>query len=174
MNLKEFRELNCFDTPENVTIDRLYVKDVIAQMRVFADNIIQAYDRSEQLGTTSLDGKFIFDGIKSNLNDYVQAFLDIVAALISMDVAGRKVTSLSQAIRYYTSSREGISVDCLKWIEYLQRRNELMHEYYNYEFMNYELRSTLQNYGDCVKELVNMLEEDVKNAGCSKLRVNRK
>ena len=57
------------------------------------------------------------------------------------------------------------SDDCRKWIEFLQRRNDLVHEYYNYEFMADELKTALLNYSDCVQELVDSLYENAKQQG---------
>ena len=144
------------------TRKRYTVEDALSDMVIFGNKILDAYDITQKHGSASLEMQLIFDSIKANLNDYVQGFLDVVAVLFvaSEKTSGEKICSLRQAIRFYTSTYTNYSEDCGNWIEFLQRRNELIHEYYNHEFLNEELRIALSKYSDCVKELIVSLHEN--------------
>lgn len=167
MDLKDLKTLDSFDGESVTRCDRFLVEDSLSHMRHFGNRIVEAYDYVIKNGETSLTSQFVFDSIKGNLNDYVQAFLDVAAVLYanSEKSRGEKLTSIRQAIRFYTSSYTNYSDDCGRWIEFLQRRNELIHEYYNYEFMTDELKTALLNYSDCVQELVDSLYENAKEQG---------
>lgn len=167
MNLKDLKGSDALRKDEIIKNERLLVEDSLSHMRYFGKKVVEAYDYVVKNGDTSLIAQFVFDSIKGNLNDYVQAFLDVTAVMYANTdkSRGEKLMSIRHAIRFYTSNYSNYSDACGKWIEFLQRRNELIHEYYNYEFMTEELKTALLNYSDCVLELVDSLYQNVKNEG---------
>lgn len=167
MDLKDLKKINSFDGGSVTKCDRLLVEDALSHMTHFGNKVVEAYDYVVKNGETSLTSQFVFDSIKGNLNDYVQAFLDVTAVLYanSEKSRGEKLTSIQQAIRFYVLCYSNYSDDCRKWIEFLQRRNDLIHGCYNYEFRADELKTALLNYSDCVQELVDSLYENAKQQG---------
>lgn len=135
------------------------VGSALINMRFFATRMIKGYEHYEVHGDLSIEDQLIFDSIKSNLNDYVQAFLDIAVGLSSVD--GHYFDTLRGAIKYYANYGEKLSTEGRNWLIFLQRRNDLVHEYYNLEFLNEELKKTLKDNLQGVMELVEALERSV-------------
>ena len=166
MNISDLKGLSSFKQNTSNVGHRFLAEDAIANMSYYGNRILEAFDYISVNGDNSLEGQLIFDSIKGNLNDYVQAFIDIVSVLFVNDRSTKmqKISSLRQTIRYFEASYIDYSDECRHWLEFLQRRNELVHEYYNYEFLNEELKRALTNYSSGIMELVEYLRSILQNA----------
>lgn len=65
------------------------------------------------------------------------------------------------AVRAFRSEFD-LPYDLNRWTEFLIRRNDLIHDYFNYEFLNVELENALHNYLDCATELIDFLERELE------------
>lgn len=172
----DLRKMGSFERQEALDKQRLTVEVVMTNFRFFAKRILDAYAEYQCMDNTSTLATYVFDSIKSNLNEYVQAFMDIVPilAISEGDARAYQFDSLRSCLRYVLSSFSDISMDCKAWLEFLQRRNEIEHEYYNYAYFNEVLKSTLLNYSDGIMELVEYCQKVIDLNDLSQLRVSRK
>ena len=147
--------------------DRLTVNIALDSMRRDAERILYAIDKMRKLDENSADYQMSLDSSKFCINEYVQAFVDVVSVIYINCEKGSNIhtESLRSVIRFFTSYGFQYSADCGKWIEFLIRRNDLVHEYYNYEFLNEELKSSLVTYEDCIMELIGVLDKIVVELG---------
>lgn len=81
--------------------------------------------------------------------------------------------SLRSVIRNYTSEFTDLDNDTNGWLSFCQRRNDLIHQYYNYDFMNEELIDALANYNKGVLGLVEHLNSKCMEAGILKMVINK-
>lgn len=167
MKLNELKEMSGFKDAEQV--NRFTVRSAIANMRFHANRILAAWKLYHEKDANTIEAQLIFDSIKGNLNDYVQAFTDIAVVLLE---GSTPLDTLSSVIRAYSSTYDDLSRDAGKWLDFLHRRNSLVHEYYNYEFLSDELKTALTNYDTGILELVDSLELHVKEE--NKLQVEIK
>lgn len=154
MKLEDLKTMGSFSEIEKV--ERKTVEMSIINMRYFADKIKKGFEFYQLNDKMEFAAQITFDGIKQNLNDYVQAFLDVVIVLCP----GR-IDSLRSAIRAFRSEFD-LPYDLNRWTEFLIRRNDLIHDYFNYEFLNVELENALHNYLDCATELIDFLERELE------------
>lgn len=176
MKFNDLNRMSSFGQSEAINRQRLTVELVMTNFRFFAKKMLDAYDEYQHMDENSHLSVYVFDSIKSNLNGYVQAFMDIVPilAIPEGDADAYQFDSLRACLRYVLSSFQNISDDCKKWVEFLQQRNEIEHEYYNYEYFNEVLRISLLNYSEGVMELVDFCQEVVDTNNLNQLRVTRK
>lgn len=158
MNLKELKAFS----GENITEikPRYTLQDSLTSMGVFANGILEAFDytRNHFEEKNMLTYKFALDSIKVNVTDYTEAFLQSMIVIANADSDSRynQLSTLRAVIRYFTSYCE-VPESCQRWVEYLQKRNELVHEYNSYEFMTDELYSAVLNHVDDIVFLVDYL-----------------
>lgn len=176
MKFNDLNKMSSFGQSEVISGQRLTAELVMTNFRFFAKRMLDAYDEYRHMDANSHLAVYVFDSIKSNLNGYVQALMDItpILAIPEGDADAYQFDSLRACLRYILSSFPNLSSDCKKWVEFLQQRNEIEHEYYNYEYFNEVLRTSLLNYSDGVMELVNFCREVVDTNNLSQLRVTRK
>lgn len=100
----------------------------------------------------------------------MQAFTDITVILLS---GSTPLDSLNSVIRAYSSQYDDVSADGRNWLNYLHRRNSLVHEYYNYEFLSDELKTILINCESGIFELIENIEKHVEEENKMQCVINK-
>lgn len=175
MDLKDLKKMSSFPEINEINKERLTVHRVLINFRFFGTRIIKFYE-----SYCNTEDEFQKDcyltAVKSTVNDYVQCFIDIVPvlAVINKEENAYPFDSLSSVLRYFVSTYGSISPDTKGWLEFLQNRNKLEHEYYNFEYLNHEMKIALYNYSKGVMELIDFCENILKSHNYLEYRIRRK
>lgn len=110
----------------------------------------------------------MLDAIKNNFNDYAQIFLDLVL-VVCEDYA---VNSLNSAVRAFISKFEPDEPE-LSFVNFLNERNSIVHEYYNREFLEERIRSLLSNYMDGALGVVTIFEKYVTKNHLADVKIRK-
>lgn len=97
--------------------------------------------------------------LNSRFNQFTQAFKDIVA-FIQIE-SGETLRSGSLGYFRRTLEAKGIkySKEAREVLEFLQRRNDLVHDYFNASKLNYELVKMVATYGKGFGDLAEAIED---------------
>lgn len=159
MQFSDLKKVSSFSS-ESKPVHKLTVEVVITEMRYFGKRIDENMRKWELVDVNSSDYANCYDLVKSNLESYAMAFMDLVPVFAySVDSSTQALTSLRSCIRYFLSTYSGFSDDCKHWIEFLQIRNDLAHRYYNHEFLCEETAKVSFNYREGVMELVDFCQK---------------
>lgn len=95
----------------------------------------------------------------SRFNQFTQAFKDIVA-FIQIE-SGEMLRDSSRGYFRCTQETKGIkySTEAGEVLEFLQRRNDLVHDYFNAAKLNYELVKIIATYGRGFGDLAEAIED---------------
>lgn len=149
MKLEELKEVNCFDN--QIIESKLTIEKALINIEFFAKRLLKAFNYYNQCDCNSYEAQLAIGDMRDNINSYVQAFIDITMVVLDVGVCD----SLRHIIREYTSTYLDLNYETAKWLDFCQRRNDLIHRYYSYDFMNEELLSALTTYEEGVMGLVN-------------------
>lgn len=167
MNIGEMQCSSVFSNNEKEKVSYTAGNAVI-NMRFYARKLTRDFDDYQTLDKSDKYAIITFDAIRANMNDYVQTFIDAVSALCYSPA-----NSLRSLVRSFTSEYD-LSRELNAWVEFLVRRNDLIHDYLGRDFLNEELYNALFNYEDCVMELVDFIENELKEKGLLNVKVHRK
>lgn len=112
--------------------------------------------------------------MNSRLNLIAQSFQDVMAY-----IGIKEGWSGSYHLSYFVSKYSTLDIDKTdeenQAIDFLLRRNDLVHDYFNIEKINYELVKALSSYGEGYKQIANHLRDYCyKNYQREKLEKNIK
>ena len=166
-NLSELKKMAGFN--QNEATDRLTIEKAITNFRFYGKRILKSYEYYIQHDPNLYETQVYMGDMRDNVNSYVQAFIDVTLTLLDM----RMCDSLRSIIRNYTSEFTDLDDDTNGWLSFCQRRNDLILQYYNYDFMNEELISALANYNKGVLGLVEHLNSQCVEAGILNVVINK-
>ena len=109
----------------------------------------------------------LFSAIRDNLNNYVQTFMDCVIVLC--DSPSGTIRSL---IRSFLFKYE-LDEDMRSWVEFLIRRNDLIHDYLSYDFLNEELYNALLNYSQCALKLAQFISQEMQHRNLLEVKIRK-
>lgn len=168
MNIQDLRKINSFKSADESNDTRRYTAgNAAVNMLFYAKELFRNFEDYEKADKNSRIAQVLFSAIRDNLNNYVQAFMD--CAIVLCDSSS---TTLRSLIRSFLSEYEMLG-DMKSWVEFLIRRNDLIHDYLSYDFLNDELYNALLNYSDCVIELADFIQRELKNKGLLDTKVRR-
>lgn len=119
------------------------------------------YYRSRMVSKTDLyfasnneeDKLDYLESISFNLNYFTQSFMDILD-IIQLHRGEAYCDSLSSYIRYFKKLNLGNEYNEDEALDFLITRNEMIHDYYEFDALGYELTTNLLNYGKGLEEIV--------------------
>ena len=168
MNIQDLRKINSFKSADESKDTRRYTAgNAAVNMLFYAKELFRNFEDYEKADKNSRIAQVLFSAIRDNLNNYVQAFMD--CAIVLCDSSS---TTLRSLIRSFLSEYEMLG-DMKSWVEFLIRRHDLIHDYLSYDFLNDELYNALLNYSDCVIELADFIQRELKNKGLLDTKVRR-
>lgn len=141
--------------------------NAVINMRFYAKELLRDFEDYQRIDKSDRQSVTTFNSIRANMNDYVQTFIDAVSALCYSPA-----NSLRSLIRSFTSKYD-LNRELNGWVEFLVRRNDLIHDYLGKEFLKEELYNALLNYEDCVMELVDFIEAELKSKNLLDVRVHK-
>ena len=151
MNLSELRNLSAFTEPKRIS--EFTVGQCLTNLKYYGQRITSIYSQYELQDSKSDSAIIMLDAIKNNFNDYVQVFIDIVLIVCDDSV----VNSLGSAVRAFISKFNPKEPE-LSFVNFLNERNSIIHEYYNREFLDERIRMLLSNYADGALGIVRILD----------------
>ena len=167
MNLNELQHSSVFSSEEKEQTSYT-AKNAIVNMRFYAKELIRDFKDFQELEASGRLATVTFNSIRANMNDYVQTFVDAVSALCY-----NPANSLRSLVRSFTSEYD-LNTELNAWVEFLIRRNDLIHDYLGRDFLNEELYNALLNYEDCVIELVDFIEAGLKSKNLLNVKVHKR
>lgn len=153
-NLKEYGfEV---ETPKDVEKTVLNSLQLLKQQ---AGKILDAYDDYCTTDSDRLKDTFA-DAMNTRINHFVQAFKDILS-YIELKQHG---FIQGESLRYYRRAYENLESvkkdgEIEKVLEFLQMRNNLVHDYFNIAKLNYDMIKGVSNFGNGFKELAEEIEK---------------
>ena len=98
------------------------------------------------------------DSISSTYNNIIQNFMDLID-VIQINNQEAPCTSLRSYIRFYDSLDFPTSTDEKEMLYYFTSRNELIHDYMDYEYLADDTAKKIDNYGQGLDHIINHLEK---------------
>ncbi|MDO5424859.1 MAG: hypothetical protein Q4F41_14150 [Eubacteriales bacterium] len=99
------------------------------------------------------------EAMNSYLNHITQAFRDIMAYILINDGA----SAYSESLSFYVAKYFTLDINCTpeaeKAVNFLNRRNDLVHDYFNISKRNYELARAVASYGEGFRQMAESLKE---------------
>lgn len=167
MNLNELQRSSIFSSKEKEQTG-CTAKSSIVNMRFYAKELISNFKYFQELDASGRLAVITFDAIRANVNDYLYSFVDAVSALCY-----NPANSIKSLVRSFTSEY-GLNTELKAWVEFLVRRNDLIHDCFGRVFLNEELYNALLNYEDCVIELVDFIESELKSKNLLDVKVHKR
>lgn len=166
MNLGDLRKCNAFSTEHNDS-QRYIAQNATTNMIFFAKEIVKCFEEYEQTDRNSRLSYLLFSTIRDNLNGYVQTFMDCVIVLCDSPTS-----TLRGLIRFFLSQYD-LDADTKSWVEFLIRRNDLVHDYLSYDFLNEELYNALLNYNSCVVKLAEFIRSEIQCKNLMEVKIRK-
>lgn len=166
MNLSELKKLSAFAEPARIS--EFTVGKCLTNLKYYGQRIMSIYSQYEALDPKSDSAMIMLDAIKNNFNDYVQVFIDIVLVVCDDSV----VNSLGSAVRAFISKFNPKEPE-LSFVNFLNERNSIIHEYYNREFLDERIRVLLSNYADGALGIVRILDAYVMETGLTDVLIKK-
>lgn len=165
MKLEDLKDCSVFD--KKIELKRRHtLQDSMVSFRRYANGILDAFDytRDHFDEKETLPYKFAIDSIIANTTSYIESFIDIVGVICieSKEVVKYNISQLRGVINYFTSEFE-LSDDCMHWVEFLQRRNEIVHAYNDSEYLTEELYNAVLTYTDEIMHVVDIVSDIIKS-----------
>ena len=143
------------ETPKDIEKTALNSLQLLKQQ---ARKILEAYD--DYCKTDSIRLKdTLADAMNTRINHFVQEFKDILSYI----ELKQKGCVQGESLRYYRRAYEGLDGvkkdgDIEKVLEFLQMRNDLVHDYFNIAKLNYDMIKGVSSFGNGFSELASELE----------------
>lgn len=133
------------------------VIDSLNNMKRFAKRLYNKTDlyfktNDEEIKLDSLDS------ISSTYNNIVQNYMNLID-VIQIYNQEAPCTSLRSYIRFYDSLGFPTSTDEKEMLYYFISRNELVHDYMDYEYLADDTAKKIDNYGQGLDQIINHLEK---------------
>jgi|GEM_PF-2238596 len=154
---EEIKELAGIRPKEIKDVERT-VENNLSILKKQGERILESYDRYCKSDDMRLRDD-LGEAIASRLNHYVQAFKDIVAYVQINEEGYLENDSLSYLKRVLQSKDIKISQDGEKALEYMQRRNSPIHDYFNIDKLNQEMLKGVASYGNGFVELADTIRD---------------
>lgn len=136
-------------------------------MIYYARELIQNYNEYESADKNSRYAHIVFSAIRDNLNNYVQTFMD--CAIVLCETPSGTLRGLIRAFL----SQYSLDNNTRSWVEFLIRRNDLIHDYLSYDFLNDELYSALVNYNQCILELAQFVNQELQEKNLLEVKIRK-
>lgn len=101
----------------------------------------------------------LLEAMNSRINHISQAFRDIMAFIEITEESSVYEESLRYYVRQYLSRDISKSANAVKAAEFLTKRNDLVHDYFNINARNQELVRAMANYGNGFYSMAESLKE---------------
>ncbi len=151
MELSDLKKISSYSEQERIS--EFTVGQCLTNLKYYGQRITDIYGKYEELDQNSDNAAIMLDAIKNNFNDYAQAFLDLVLVICDDKV----VSSLGSAVRAFVSKFDPKEPE-RSFVDFLNERNSIIHEYYNREFLDERIRVLLSNYVDGALGVVKIFE----------------
>lgn len=127
-------------------------------LKTQGQKLIDTYERYCQADDTMLQ-EDLAESMTSRLNHIVQAFKDIVAYIEIHEKGRVSEGSIRYYKRFFVSLELDISPEAEKALDFMQKRNDLIHDYFNIEKLNRELITGIANFGNGFLEIADSIEK---------------
>lgn len=168
MNLSDLRKSDAFSNSDDSKDARRYTAyNAVTNMIYYARELIQNYNEYESADKNSRYAHIVFSAIRDNLNNYVQTFMD--CAIVLCETPSGTLRGLIRAFL----SQYSLDNNIRSWVEFLIRRNDLIHDYLSYDFLNDELYSALVNYNQCILELAQFINQELQEKNLLEVKIRK-
>lgn len=168
VNLQDLKKMTAFDADDPSNDSKRYIAyNAITNMMYYAKELTQNYNDYENTDRNSRNSIVLFSAIRDNLNNYVQTFMDCVIVLCDCPS-----TTLRGLVTSFLSTYN-LSNDLECWVQFLVRRNDLIHDYLSYDFLNEELYNALVNYNKCVIELAQFIQKELQRNNLMEVKIRK-
>lgn len=131
----------------------------------------QEYCRSED----AVYKDTLLDAMNTRLNRVVQAFKDIIAYISIVKDGKIQGQTIRYYIRYFDTFNLTVSSEAKKALEFMNKRNDLVHDYFSIDSLNLDLLKGLESYGSGFTEVADALTDYcIKNISGIDLNKNMK
>lgn len=142
----EIQELGFHVQKEPESIEKTVYNNLMIIHRQ-SERLLESYERYCKCDDERLKDDLL-ESINSRINHISQAFRDIMAFIEITE----KGTVYEESLRYYVRQyfKRGIpkTENEKKAVEFLTKRNNLIHDYFNIDQMNYDLVKNLADFGE--------------------------
>jgi len=129
-------------------------------LKAQALKLMETYERHCETEDVSLQ-EDLTESMSSRLNHIVQAFKDIVAYIEIYEKGCVNESSIRYYKRFFVSLDLDISPEAEKALDFMQKRNDLIHDYFGIEKLNHELIKGIANFGNGFSEIAYKLDNIV-------------
>lgn len=146
-------KLTSFDTNKKYN-QKLFVIDALNSLK---DSAVQCSTKFIKFIDTNDNDKTNSDFQASmfNFNAFVEPLRDLIIVL-AIKKDNQSLKTLGQCIAYYKTNSLSSTKEVLLMADFLFKRNELVHKYYNAIFLQEEYLNFMSNYN---KELIRLSED---------------
>jgi hypothetical protein len=147
-----YNKPNIFERSNKTT-----VLDALNKLKRFSKRLLT---KTEQyFNTEDIEMKLdCLDSVSSSYNNIIQNFMDLLD-VIQIYKQEAPCTSLRSYIRYYESLGFSETIGEKEILYYFVSRNELIHDYMDYEYLADDTAKKVENYGDGILKIIDHLEE---------------
>ena len=154
--------------PEQERISEFTVGQCLTNLKYYGQRITDIYSKYEELDQNSDDAAIMLDAIKNNFNEYALAFLDLVLVICDDKV----ISSLGSAVRAFISKFNPKEPE-RSFVDFLNERNSVIHEYCGWKFLDERTRILLSNYVDGALGVVRIFEMYVRENNLATIKIRK-